>query len=176
MAALSVLTDDLLFICVCLCSTYVCTLSYLHVVLWGPHFQHYSIIKQYFKWDLKTVDHVSKKPYITSLRFIILATCTPYLVKHRAMSSHLCGSSHYNYGTVYVGSGCLPVGIFLQVICFRLFCSDHRGSVFQFLHKLSNTQWSLLRNKIFRLPRSNPWRHTTESVTEGLGHEHQAIC
>lgn len=55
----------------------------------------------------------------------------------RAMSSHLCGSSHYNHGTVYVGCACLPAGIFLQVVCFRPFRSDRRWRVFPFSHKLS---------------------------------------
>lgn len=46
---------------------------------------------------------------------------------------HLCSSSCYNYGTVYIGSGCFPIGIFGRVMFFMLLCSDYSGSVFQFL-------------------------------------------
>lgn len=167
MVALSVFTYDLTFqLCVLLCSM----LSYLHVVLWGPHFQARLQTRHKDGGPCE-----QKTPYITSPSSHYLNNTHPIFGKNTR--AHLGGSSHHYYGTVYVGSGSLPVGILLQVICFQApFAQIAQRKCLSIVHKLSYTWWLLLRNQIFRWPHSNPCSRKMESVTGGLGRAHQAIC
>lgn len=88
----------------------------------GPPFQHSSVIKERLTHDIKNVDKASGKPCIKMALSIRCPNNTyPLFGKNtRTMSSPHCSSSRYNGGTVYVGSGCLPIGIFLRVMCFML--------------------------------------------------------
>lgn len=124
------------------------------------------------------VDHASKKLHITQHpAFITLTTRIPYLVKTQG----LCP-------LIFVAPHIITMGLFTSALpasqlefSLKSSVSDSFAPItdevsFSFYTSYLRHWWPLLRNRIFRLPHSSFPRRTTESVTEGSGRAHQAIC